>query len=289
MLWAARSGLEPKPFPAPIQKAMDEGTELESTILEQLYTDHGFAFDYGGQQFQVELVVGAWNGKTLIVRGKMDEKAFGRPVDVKAMSQSTIDSLRGSSLYRKYEWQQSVYCVGMGADMYYMPIYNKDTGKIEPWSVKPLFPRYSRDDIRDRVMQVEEWNEKGTMPDECPAEYGCQYYYLHDNQQKDELPTEVHQLVRARINLSRKIETLTNARKTLDNVIKPKLNADGSYTFEGYSVSVVPNSRRFNTDAAKGLLTEAEVDWQNDPDFWIPGEGNYLRVTKPKGKGESER
>ena len=288
MLWAARSGLEPKPFPKVIQDAMDEGTALESSILEQLYTDHGFSFDYGGQQFQVELILGAWNGKTLIVRGKMDEKAFGRPVDVKALSQSTIDSFQSSALLKHYEWQQSVYCLGMGADMYYMPIYNKDTERIEPWSVAPRTPRYSREEIRDRVMQVEEWHEKGTMPDECPAEWGCQYYYLHDYQEREELPVAVHQMLRARIALARKVEAFTKARKTLDDAIKAQIG-DGSYTFEGYSVSVVPNARKFNTEAAKGLLTAAEVDWQNDPDFWIPGQGNYLRVTKPKGKAnESE-
>lgn len=284
MLWAARSGLEPKPFPTRIQRAMDEGTELESTILEQLYTDHGFSFDYGGQQFQVELVVGAWNGITLIVRGKMDEKAYGRPVDVKAFSQSSVDDYRDNGMPERYKWQQSVYCHGNGSDAFYMPIYNKDTGKIEPWTLEPLQPPYSREQIRDRVLEVEEWIDKGTMPDTCTLEYPCQYYYLHEQVQRDELPTEVEQMVRARIALTRKIETFTNARKTLDNAIKPRLSADGSYTFEGYSVSVVPNARRFNTDAAKGLLTAAEVDWQNDPDFWVPGEGTYLRVTKPKGK-----
>lgn len=297
MLWAARSGLEARPFPKVIQDAMDEGTELEDTILKMLYDEHDFTYGYQGQQYQMELVVGSFNGITFIVRGSCDEVGYNTkvantplPIDVKAFGQNLVDEYRTKGLLGlpRYAWQQSVYGTAYGSGAFYMPIYNKDTGKIEPWSLNPIQVPYDREQIRDRVMVVEEWFDKGTMPDECPAEFGCQYYYLHDTKVRDDLPAEVTQMVQARINLSRKIDMLTKAKKTLDGAILSKLPPDSSYEFEGSTVSVVPNSKRFNTTAAQQLLTEAAVDWQNDPDFWTPGEGFYLRVTKPKGKGGNE-
>lgn len=297
MLWAARSGLEARPIPKPIKKAMDEGTELEDTILKLLYDEHNFTYGYQGQQFQMELNLGAWNGITLIVRGRCDEIGYNTkvannplPIDVKAFRQELVDEYRTKGLLGipRYAWQQSVYGVSYGSDAFYMPIYNKDTQKIEPWSLEPLQAPYTRDQIRDRVIQVEEWYDKSLMPDDCPAEFGCQYYYLHEQKDEGTIPPAVEQMLRARIKLSAKIDTLTNAKKTLDDAIKPKLDGKQSYHFEGYTVSIVPNSRRFNTKAAQSLLTAAEVDWQNDEDFWTPGEGTYLRVTKPKGKGGDE-
>ena len=205
MLWAARSGMDARPFPKPIQQAMDEGTELESTILNILHEQYHWGFAYSGQQFQIELNCGAWNGKTLIVRGKMDEiRDDGLPVDVKAFSQSSVDR----HIPDYYLWQQSVYTYGMGVDRYYMPIYNKDTGKMVERTLAPMIPKYTREQIRDRVLAVEEAFQSGTMPNDCPAEYGCQYYYLHDQKVIDELPDDAKVLLVARINLSRKIATI---------------------------------------------------------------------------------
>lgn len=278
-LWAARNAMDAKPFPKAIQDAMDEGTELESHILNLLYEEHHWGFARDGQQFQVELVVGAWNGKTLIVRGKMDERRDdGYPVDVKAVSESFFTH----PIPDYYLWQQSVYAIGLGKDRYYMPIYNKDTEKLWDPSLVALVPKYNREQIRDRVLQVEEAFYENKMPD-CTNEYGCPYYYLHEQKPTDVLPEPAVLLVRARIKLSEKIKTLEAARKKLDEAISPKLDQDVTYYLDGYSVVMFLNPARFNTDAAKRLLTEAEVDWKNDPDFWIEGKGTQLRMTPKKG------
>jgi len=298
MLWAARSGMDARPIPPPIRKAMDEGTELEPIILEKLYTDHDFTFGYQGQQFQIELDLGTFNGIRVVVRGKVDE--IGNPaskpqygpltIDVKAFGQRLVDEYHAKGILgiEHYAWQQSAYGHGYGKEYFYMPIYNKDTGLIEPWSLEPIRVPIGFEQIRERIMAVEEHIANGTMPDDCPAEFGCQYPYLHDQKPVDHLPEAARLLLVARINLDDKIKTLSNAKDTLNDAIKEKLTPNVTYHLATdnitYTVTVIANPDKFNTNAAKALLTAAEVDWQNDPDFIVPGEGTQLRVTKPRGK-----
>lgn len=298
MLWAARSGMDPRPIPDTIQKAMDEGTALESHILNLLYEEYHFDYGYQGQdQFQVELDLGTFNSIRVIARGKVDE--IGCPlalksqvgdltIDVKAFGQRLVDEYRTKGILGlpRYAWQQSVYGRGYGKDFFYMPIFNKDTEKIEPWSLQPIPVPYTLEQIRNRIMTVEEAFHDSLMPTECPAEYGCQYYYLHDQKTVDTLPQDAIVLLVARINLSCKIDTLSKAKSTLDEAIRPKLTQDVTYHLDTDSgtntITVIANPSKFNTTAAKALLTDAGIDWQNDPDFQIPGEGVQLRVTKPK-------
>jgi len=241
-------------------------------------------------QFQVELNIGAWNGKTLIVRGKVDEigstdqKNF-YTIDVKAFSQSTIDDFRsgGFTAFPHYAWQQSAYAIAFNENFFYMPIYNKDTGKIEEWSLDLQKPLFTRDQIRDRVLSIEEAYEQNTIP-QCTADYGCQYYYLHDEKEPPAtLPGECLSLCSARIVLSEKIKKLEESRRLLDETIKSKLQQDVTYNFQDeYTITMYANPSRFNTKAAQALLTDAGVDWKNDPDFIIPGQGTQVRFTKRK-------
>jgi hypothetical protein len=292
-LWAARNNMERRSIPDPILKAMNEGTDLEPHILNLLYEDHGFTFG-DGQQFQVELNVGAWNGYTLIVRGKMDERGnrYGvtimLPIDVKAFAQSTVDEFRskGFKAFPHYAFQQSVYAHGLDAPAFIMPIYNKDTGKIEEWSLGPIPPIYTRDQIRDRVMEVEEAFHSGTMPDNCPGDYGCQYWYLHDGKDTDDLPDDVVPLIRTRIKLSEKIKTLDGARKKLDEAISLKVNQGVSYYLDDYTITLIANPDKFNTVAAKQILREAEIDYEHDEMFILHGEGTQLRMTRKRTKNQ---
>lgn len=297
-LWAARCGMERKPIPQVIQQGMDEGTNLEPVILNLLYERHGFSFAYDqqGQQFQVELNLGAWNGKTLIVRGRVDEVGTGPnlnppvnlPIDVKALTQDQISDIFDKARFpERYAWQQSVYAHGMGTDYFYMPIFNKGTWEIEPFSLIPMHPMKTREEIRDRVLQVEEAFANNTMPDDCPASFGCPYFYLHEQKLPDVIPEDAVALCKARIRLSEKIKIFEAARKTLDSKIKVKLSTEVAYYLDNYTITLYPNPRKFNTDAAKKLLTEAEVDWQNDPDFWIEGTGTQLRMTPRKEKDDT--
>lgn len=301
-LWAARSGMDRRPIPKVILDAMDEGTRLEPIILQKLFDEYEFTYGYQGQQFQVELDVGTFNGIRCVVRGKMDEKGhqasnplYGDlPIDVKAFGQTLVDQYRTKGLLSLpgYAWQQSVYGHGTGNTHFLMPIYNKATGEIEPWTLDPIAVPFTFEQIRNRVMTIEEMFHEGNMPAECPADYACQYPYLHEGKLVDTLPEGVEVMLRARINLDNKIAGFTKARDTLNEAIRAKLPVDVLYHLDvdgvgQYSITVIANPDKFNTAAAKALLTEANVDWQNDPDFIIPGEGVQLRVNKPKkGSGK---
>lgn len=293
-LWAARSGMDRMPVPEIVQRGMDEGTALEPVILDILYSKHDFTYGFQGQQFVVELNVGAWNGKTLIVRGAVDEigkpstaQYTPRPIDVKALPESDVKDLHNHGISAKpgYEWQLSVYDLGYDGGGVLMPIFHKGTWEIEPWSLELRHATKTLDQIRDRVLQVEEAFHSGTMPEDCDGNFACQYPYLHDQTVVEQLPEQPALIARARIWISQRINNLDQTRKELDEKLKGSLD-NGKYTIDGYTVTVMDNPRRFNTDAAKQLLTEAEIDWENDPVYWVEGEGTQVRFNPPKkGKG----
>jgi hypothetical protein len=300
-LWAARNNMERRPLPQVVQQGMDEGTNLEPIILDLLFEKYGFTFADGSQS-QVELNVGAWNGKTLIVRGKLDEigcryddslsreSQQHRPIDVKALPQDAVEKYRtrGLMAFPAYAWQQSVYAHGYGSDSFYMPIFHKGTWEIEEWTLEPIAPPYTVDQIRDRVLQVEEAYADNVMPEECDGDFGCPYFYLHEQKPVDELPEESVLLVSARIKLGKRETILKNAKAEIDKKLKELLTQDMTYHFDGYTISVFGNPRRFNTDKAKAILTEAEIDWESDDLFWIPGKGTQVRFNPPKKGGGDE-
>ena len=294
-LWAARNGMERMPIPDIVQMGMDEGTNLESTILELLYEKHHWTFSHQ-PQFEVELNVGAFNGHTLIVRGKMDEMGCPAdpnvpntlqkhlPIDVKAFTNDECERFRRElwAGFPQYAWQQSVYAHGTGNNCFYMPIFNKGTLEIEPWSLVLYQAPFTRDQIYDRILTVEEAYEANDMPKECPSDYACSYPYLHEQRLTDAPPDEAVPLMKARIVLSDKIKSLEDARKALDDKIKTLLTMDVSYRLDGYSITVFANPDRFNSNAAKRLLQEAGIDWRTDPDYHTPGVGTQIRFTPPK-------
>lgn len=293
--------MDRRPIPDVIKKAMDEGTDMERMILDLLYTDHDFTFGYQGQQFGIELDCGTYNGIRCIVRGAVDEIGHqadnppARPIDVKKFGKTLVQEYMTRGIMGvgegRYAWQQSAYAHGYGSPDFIMPVYDKVTGKIIPKSLEPIMAPISFEQIRERVMTIEEYAADGKMPDDCSGDYACQYPYLHDQKAVDHLPDDAKALLIARINLDRKITVFTKAKDTLSEAIKGKLGPEVKFHLDlddgTYTISVVPNSDRFNTDAAKALLTDAKVDWANDPDFKIPGEGYKLVVTKPK-KGKKE-
>ncbi len=288
-LWAARCNMDRRPIPEVIQQGMDEGTNLEPIILDLLYEKHNFTFAYGSQ-FQLELNIGAWNGKTLIVRGKVDEigsvadLSRNRPIDVKAFTEDDVAKYRnrGFAAFPRYAWQQSVYDHAYGADGFYMPIFHKGTWEIEPWTLHPLHAPHTLEEIRNRVLSVEEFFYTNTMPEQCDRNFACVYPYLHDDKLTDTLPDGSELLVKARIRLSQREAIFHKARTEIDAKLKKLLPADATYHYDGYTVSVFANPRRFNTDAAKALLTEADIDWENEDEWWIPGTGTQVRFNPPK-------
>jgi hypothetical protein len=72
------------------------------------------------------------------------------------------------------------------------------------------------------------------------------------------------------------------ARKTIDEALRPHLVLDDAYELDGWGIKHFKNPDKFNTDAAKQLLRESDIDIDNDPMFKIPGEGTQVRFNPPK-------
>jgi hypothetical protein len=277
---------------------MDEGTNLEPVILDLLLSKYDFMFVDNSRQHKVELDCGKFGGKNLIVRGAVDamvHTTHGRepglidlPCDVKAFTNDDCELFREHrwSRYPRYAYQQSVYALGSGTTSFFMPIFNKATWQIEPWSICIYTIPHTKKEIRSRVLQVEKAYADLTMPSDCPCDFACPYPYLHDTLTRDDVPEPAIALVDARINLSNKIRTLEAARQYLDDQITKHLTEGESYTHDGHTISLLHKSNRFNIKAAQALLTEADIDWQHDPDFVIPGEGTYVRITTPRKKND---
>lgn len=301
-LWAARSGMEAKPPPDHMLKVFAQGTNLESTILDLLYNEHNFTFQDGGAQktvtldLHVELPSGTL--EHVRVTGHVDQYGciadpalsnadqLHFPIDVKAFAQSTVDNYRTKGLlaFPHYAWQQSVYALGLGHLKFYMPIYNKDTQRIEPWSLDPIAAPYDEQAIAERIALVESAFINSTIPD-CTLNYPCPFYYLHDDEKPTNTPLSpnVDALISARIKIDHKIAVLTTAKKTLSDKISSQLPVGSfdSSLHPDYSISIIPNPDRFNTAAAKSVLLDAGVDI-TDSEFVIKGVGNQLRVVPPK-------
>jgi len=290
-LYAARCGMDRRPIPDIIQRGMDEGTALEPTILDLLQTKHDFHFVENSRQHVVELDCGKYNGKNLIVRGSVDALVYSGggntvlPVDVKAFTNDDVELYFSDKRwyhFPRYAYQQSVYAHGSGTEFFLMPIFNKATWQIEPKSLRVVSAPYGPEEIRNRVLSVERSYSALSMPQDCPCDYACPYPYIHDPPARSEPPAASQALIDARINLSNKIRVLEAARQYLDDQITKHLTEGESYTHDGHTISLLHKSNRFNIKAAQELLTEADIDWQHDPDFVIPGEGTYIRITKPR-------
>jgi hypothetical protein len=280
---AARRGFDPKPPPAKLQAAFDEGHALEPVILN-LLAERGW--DLKNPQAEVEFGVGTNpQGQRLIVRGHVD--AMGRPptggmwmpVDAKAFAQSTYDNFfaTGINAFPHYSWQQSVYAHATYSRSFCLPIFNKDDGQLNV-KVFHTIPHSIRD-IKDRIDTIE--NLATSQADfssiTCPASWGCPYDYLHDHKPVETLPNELTQLVKNYIAVKRRIEAYSKARSVLADLIQSGLPQDGGTTFRGEDaiVSLVSNSKRIDTQKVKELLVEAGLD----PDeYYTPGQGQHIVV-----------
>lgn len=301
-LFAARSNMERMPIPSVIQAGMDEGTNLEPTILDLLRDRHGWYLTdrHPSTPPDGQYVVTLTVSDNIIVRGALDgvgrppgEPASFGPIDVKAFTpeQCSLFHNKGFDAFPRYAWQQSVYAYGYIhshldlTPIFYMPIFNKGTWQIEPWSLVPYKPMFTLADIARRIATVEQYFARAELPPNCPQDYACQYPYLHDGPSKTAIPDNLTLIAQGRIKLSNKIKVFEEARKTLDEALKSTLDSSLTYTIDGYTVSIYANPSRFNTNEAKRILREMEVDIDS---LTIPGQGTQIRFTPPKGDKGNE-
>lgn len=300
-LWAARSGMEAKPPTAKMQAIFDRGHELEPIILELLTSQGWTLTDHQGEViFAVHQPADTATYKTLSVVGHYDAMGShpqftqGRslPVDVKGFGPDLIREYLGHQLSNlpHYEWQQSVYAIGCGVSQYVMPVYDKENEMILRSSLYPHDAQVTIDMIEQKLLIVERMFINSEMPD-CEVSYPCPFYYLHDEPlEKPPLPANVTKAVDARMKVDAKIKVFTLAKDKLSEVIKSTLGEkEQSYDHEGTTVAILPNPNKFNTKAAQALLTEAGIDWANDPEYQVPGVGYQLRVTPPKAEKKGRK
>lgn len=281
-LLAARLGFDPKPPPAKLQAAYDEGHRLEPIILKRLEDDYHWVLEQHQAEMQLHLGTGP-DGRELYIVGHVDclgTPPGGKhwmPVDAKAFAQSTLQDFLAAGLlaFPHYAWQQSCYCEGFHTENFCLPLYNKDTDtmRVKVYDTHP----YSYEDIQERVYHIEglvKFADVINVP--CSADWGCPYDYLHDRKPVDTLPDELAQLVRNYLTVKHKLDAYTKARSVLAELIQKGLPQDGT-TFRGEdaTVSLVNNSKRIDTQKVKELLVEAGLD---PDDYYTPGEGQHIVV-----------
>lgn len=295
-LLAARQGLAPVPPPAALQKAFDEGHELEASILYDLVKTYGWEIKEGSQQAECSISIG-WNedGYELVVVGHVD--ALGRPygayekwmpIDAKAFAQSTFDQFQANGIrsFPHYYYQQNAYAVGFDATQYCLPLWNKDKKQMGAVRVFDVDPDEAYELICGKVWEIENL-VKDRIPVtnvDCPGTWGCPYPYLHDSKPVDQLSPDLIDRVEAYTALKRKIDALTTARKAIGDALLSDLQGEGdasTFVGGGFTVSLVNNPKRLNTQKVKELLTEAGLPLE---DYYTPGEGVSMRI---KENGEN--
>lgn len=199
-LWelvAAGQGYEQGPVPDWLQRAFDEGTQLEPVILARLEVDHGI--EYASHQDEGELRI----DDTLIIRYHSDGLGYLRPHELRVIEAKALTNelwhraVRHGvgSVMDEYPWQLSVMMHGEGLPGLWVA-YNKgtspvnemgdrelclDEGKIYVQSVPE--PPIPLSDIVAKALQVRELVlgddilESG-RPCDSPDHFPCRYLHI---------------------------------------------------------------------------------------------------------------
>jgi len=215
-LTAARLGYEAFPHPDWLLKKFDEGNAAEPILIDRFLSyypnvdwymlDPNDEASYGAYphvkymnthdgQFTCQIPVGA----TAVIRGHMDGIAAngtgGRVViECKAFAASYWDKYmsKGIEAFPYYATQLSLYMHATGLPgMFVIGLKNAD-GIIDDES--PLHvdwfdtPPIGLGAIKARVAKIERIAATGELPACDQNQYPCQFVYLHDEQEKDEVP-----------------------------------------------------------------------------------------------------
>jgi hypothetical protein len=297
-LWAARSNNPPKPTTAKMQAIFDRGHELEPIILNALMARGWELRNYQGEVlFQVVTlpsgliisVIGHYDCEARYPLPDIKDGAGGNvqswsewfPCDVKGFGPDLISEYlsHGIDNLPHYQYQQAIYVLGHPtAKAYLMPIWDKEKNELLSSSLYPRIPDITLEDIERKLLLVERDFVNSNMPD-CTNEFPCPYYYLHDEKEKppDTVPESAHVFIRARQNADAKIKSFTAAKDAMTEQLLKILPEGFKAEWEGNTISVTPNSDKFNTAHAKRLLQEAGFDIDS-PEFKIPGVGVKLVI-----------
>lgn len=190
-LLAARIGMQPAPPPKVLAKAYQEGHDAEEEIL--MMTADQTGWDIHAHQREVQFVTGPRTLARGHIDGLAEEDDHLVVIDAKNLSDKAFnDWMRnGVENFRigyKYGIQAYGYMLGLDAEAFAWAIRNKETDEV----VVQKFWKNEIEDLFDlnptyfitRTSHIEKMAKDGqdVLLLNCEEEFGCAFYYLHDNQ-----------------------------------------------------------------------------------------------------------
>lgn len=192
-LAAVRMGYDTKPPPQQMLEVFARGHESEDRAINLLMLR---GYEITSKQREVELPITDMISVVGHIDGLIDYESS--VVEIKSQSQDEWDSFnqRGfeARLFPKYRWQFSVYRHALQMPLILVR-YNRATAELDIQTVDDSL-LYSVDEIGQRVTQIESIAATMVLPDECPMDYPCPVYYLHPEDEREQLGEEVDALIR---------------------------------------------------------------------------------------------
>ena len=264
-LMAARRGMEPLPFPDFMYDRFEEGNVAEPLIMSR-FSDDNPDFTLLESQSQDQIVLNI--SDNVVVRGHIDGMALdsnGRSylVEAKALGPDWFKKFKKhgfAGLPDAYAWQVSIYMLALGTTNAVLVAGQKIDGVIKPesefhyeWIRKPLF---DMDQIFARVMSVENNVESSDWPD-CLNEWLCQYPYLHDEPEFEQVTGSDATMLDSFAELWAEASDMEKRAKA----IKASIKSDLDKLVADMSLSDT-TSNKFRSDKWQVTLVEEQVPEQ---------------------------
>ncbi len=195
-LVASRLGMEPMPHPDWLLEKFEEGNTNEPVILKML-EDAGWGYS-DGAQLEVEIPV----GKGIKIRGHLDQIGFDgladspsdHVVEVKAFGKSFYEKFmkQGIMGFPYYVMQLAIYMAATGMPAAFVVGVKNDEGVVDRIGINfyELKDLGGIGAVKAKIARVEQWVKKGELPPCDYDQYPCQFYYLHEEEEKPEVVGE---------------------------------------------------------------------------------------------------
>lgn len=183
-------------------------------------------------------------------------------------------------LTQRYKWQISVYMIATGHEALVV-FKNRNNGQIHREGVE--IPFYSREQIIERVMEIEDWRTKSVLPPGCDTiNYPCPFYYLHEPEEVSETDEVLERVARdykdAQAHEKRAKENTGNQRKELERI----LGTRNKYVSEQVKIT------KYIQSYTKLDSEKMRADGINVEAYQVKDTSDRLRVTIKEDKGEKE-
>ena len=269
-LVAPHLGYDAIPPPEWLQKAYDEGNEIEPQCIEKLEAA-GWKIDASQLEVNLEIIPGK-----VIVQGHLDgimslAGSTETVLEVKSMNPKTWKLVLdkgwdAGGIMEKYKWQASAYALATGLPLT-LVAWNKENGDILFLDVSEPF--YSISDIANKLQASEDAINSGIIPEGC-TDYPCPYFYLHAPIEAPEpAPKELDGLLDAWKEINRKKKIYADEESSLRDMIKEYVGEIAGKVRGSQGITVSTN-----------WVAEKEVSYTK-PGHW------ETRITTPREKKDA--